>query len=113
MHACTLGRLETAEVLLDRGADVNHIPKGRGPQVLQRSPSPRPQSRPSSPATKVKPLRRTPLIVAAAVGHAEMVRLLLERGADADLQDGEGRTAGDVAREEGFVDVLREIARVS
>lgn len=52
-------------------------------------------------------------MTAAAAGHADMVRLLLERGADAGLQDADGRTAADVAREEGFVDVLREIARVS
>lgn len=126
-RACTLGRLEAAEVLLDRGANVNHMPRGRGPQVLQRPSLSRPQSGPLSPVAPlfpppiqgqetmatVTPLRRAPLIAAAAAGHSEMVRLLLERGADAELKDGEGRTAADVAREGGFVDVSRELARVS
>lgn len=41
-----------------------------------------------------------------------MVRLLLERGADLSMTGSDGKTAEDVAREEGFVDVLWELAKV-
>lgn len=57
-------------------------------------------------------IRQPPLIVAAAAGHSVVVRLLLERGADAGIRDRDGRTAADVAKREAFVDVLTELARV-
>lgn len=57
-------------------------------------------------------MRPPPLIAATAAGHAETVRLLLEHGADVGVRDGEGRTAADIAREEGLVDVLAELAKV-
>lgn len=56
--------------------------------------------------------RQPPLIAAAAAGHAAMVRLLLERGADPNIQDSDRQTAEDVAKREAFVDVLGELARV-
>jgi ankyrin repeat protein len=40
----------------------------------------------------------SPLHAAAARGHADLVGLLLEAGADPDARDAEGRTARDVAR---------------
>lgn len=55
---------------------------------------------------------RPPLVAAAAAGHAAMVKLLLERGANPELQDGNGDTAADVAKRAAFVDVLGELARV-
>lgn len=57
-------------------------------------------------------MRRPPVVAAAAAGHAAMVRLLLERGADPTVRDTDGRTAADVAKEAAFVDVLGELARV-
>lgn len=41
-----------------------------------------------------------------------MVRLLLERGADPNVPDTDGKTAVDVARDKGFAEVLGELARV-
>ncbi|CAN0370213.1 unnamed protein product, partial [Scytosiphon promiscuus] len=55
---------------------------------------------------------QTPLVAAAAAGHAAMVKLLLERGADPEVRDGNGATAADVAKRGAFVDVLGELARV-
>lgn len=55
---------------------------------------------------------QTPLVAAAAAGHAAMVKLLLERGADPELRDGNGKTAADVATRGAFFDVLGELARV-
>lgn len=63
-------------------------------------------------AAPARPITQPPLIVAAAAGHAAMVRLLLERGADPEVQDGDGKTAADVANDAAFVEVLGEIARV-
>lgn len=55
---------------------------------------------------------RPPIVAAAAAGHAAMVKLLLERGADPELRDRNGETAADVAKKAAFVDVLGELARV-
>lgn len=35
----------------------------------------------------------TPLMITALTSHPEMIRLLLEKGADANIQDGYGNTA--------------------
>jgi ankyrin repeat protein len=48
---------------------------------------------------------RTPLMLAAAGGAEEMVALLLELGADAARRDGEGRTAAELAFENGHTDL--------
>lgn len=105
-RACILGRLETAEVLLDRGADVNRF------QRLRRVNGNAITAASGLGKTSLLPCR-PPLVMAAAAGHADMVRLLLERGADLFLRDSAGKTAGDVARDGGFVDVLAELAKVT
>ena len=55
---------------------------------------------------------RPPIVAAAAAGHTEVVKLLLERGADPELRDRNGETAADVAKKAAFVDVLAELAWV-
>ncbi|KAG5192440.1 hypothetical protein JKP88DRAFT_284396 [Tribonema minus] len=49
---------------------------------------------------------RAPLAAAAAAGRAAVVRLLLERGADAAARDASGATPLDLARARGFHDVV-------
>jgi ankyrin repeat protein len=44
-----------------------------------------------------KTVKFTDLMAAAANGHTEVVKLLLEKGANPDLQDNESRTALDYA----------------
>lgn len=55
-------------------------------------------------------IARTPLHVAAAEGHAHIVRLLLQTGADGGARDAYGRTPADEAIRAGHVLVLRVLA---
>lgn len=48
---------------------------------------------------------RSPLILAAASGHAGLCRVLLDAGADLNFRDREGRDAIEVARQRGRADV--------
>ena len=66
--AAFFGRADTAELLLDRGADPNEVARHPGLTV-------------------------TPLHSAAAGAHAAIVKLLLGRGADANAAQGGGYTA--------------------
>ena len=50
---------------------------------------------------------RTDLMVASKEGHLEVVRLLLESGADKDLARNEDWTALFVASESGHLEVVR------
>ena len=49
----------------------------------------------------------TALILAAQSGHVEVVRLLLEAGADKDVADDDGATALMEAAYRGHVEVVR------
>ena len=71
MHAVHKNQLATAAALLDAGADPN-----RG-----------------------YPHNYTPLMMAAGYGHADMVKLLLARGANPRAADDRGATALDYARD--------------
>ncbi|MFO8183808.1 MAG: ankyrin repeat domain-containing protein [Candidatus Aegiribacteria sp.] len=51
--------------------------------------------------------RPTPLTAASAAGHTGVVRLLLERGADADLADGMEMTPLMHASQQGHAEVVR------
>eukprot|EP00808_Paulinella_micropora_P014274 g80261.t1 len=51
----------------------------------------------------------TSLITAAAGGHTDMVKLLLDNKAEIDVQDGEGYTALHRASSHGYTDVIREL----
>ena len=46
---------------------------------------------------------RSPLIIAATHGHVELVRALIEGGADLAAADGSGLTAADVPVEKGMM----------
>ncbi|KAK1756709.1 vegetative incompatibility protein HET-E-1 [Echria macrotheca] len=80
-HACRHGLLRTAEGLLDEGTiDVNQATKQRA----------------------------TALIHAASSGHVDIIRLLMERGADPYLCNWYGN-ALHCAVQAGFVDTVREL----
>jgi ankyrin repeat protein len=47
--------------------------------------------------------------VAAGYGRTDTVRLLLAAGARADRKDNRGKTALDIAREQGHVETVRAL----
>ena len=73
-----MGNLENVVRLIEQGADVN----------------------------RRDVLGNTPLMAAAYTGQADMVRLLLARGADKFLQGFDGKTAREMAEQVGHQKVL-------
>jgi uncharacterized protein len=82
--AALAGERAAAETLLDHGADVNARDSESG---------------------------ETPLHRAASWGRVEVVELLLARGADPSIKDKKGRTALDLAVENGQQDVAAVLKR--
>ena len=56
------------------------------------------------------PNQLTALMWAAGQGQAEVVKLLLERGARIDLKDDRGFTAAQIAREAGHAALAQQLA---
>jgi hypothetical protein len=73
------GDLKRVQELLDRGAD----PNSNGIDGVERA-----------------------IVAAAASGNAEIVALLIKKGANVNLTDGNGRTALDVATQKGFTNIV-------
>jgi len=78
MLAALMGKKETAQFLVDRGADVEAANKGGG----------------------------TVMMAAASRGHADVVRLLLEAGADPSRVNQDGNTALSLAEEGGHPETV-------
>ena len=53
--------------------------------------------------------RRTALMRAAAAGHADVVQVLLEAGANPRMRDEAGATAADLARQLGHAEALASL----
>lgn len=81
MIAAGWGQLEIVKTLLDAGVPINE------------------RSR----------FNRTPLMWAAASGQMDMVQLLLKAGADPSLMDVKGKTASDLAIDNGHDDIAELI----
>lgn len=78
MKVMMMGSTAVAQVLLRHGADPNVADSSTG---------------------------ATPLHDAARTGFLDTVQLLVEAGADPQAEDREGRSPGDVARQNGHADV--------
>jgi hypothetical protein len=91
--AAKSGDTQTAKEILERGYLVNG--------ELQRIDI----------NQKNSDLKETPLIVSAAIGHVEMVKFLLENGADKDAVDCYKRTALHHAALEGHLDVVQALVK--
>ena len=83
LHACSQGRINVIEALLDRGADINRQNK----------------------------FGQTSLHVAAQNGSVRCIKLLLERGANPTVKDINGRIPSDIAFENNFTDVTMLISQ--
>ncbi|TPG06480.1 hypothetical protein EAH75_17735 [Rhodanobacter glycinis] len=112
--------------LLKRGADINHADsEGKTPLLLLLGAQLRPDS--ECDATHIGALVPLLLEAGAKVEHADQrgvtalhacamhallppARVLLARGADRNATDAFGRTAADVARQLGYVDIAHELA---
>ena len=102
-HAALWGRLDCLEHLVAKGANVNFTDNVRrrpasrppGPSAPRRPPSdttcpPAAAAHPPAcvwPAAASPQTKKTALHLAAYVGHAPCVEVLLEAGADASLKD--------------------------
>jgi uncharacterized protein len=85
-RSATAGKIELAELLLEKGANVNES------------------------FANDDQYEATPLALASAAGHADLVKLFLSKGADPSLKDSEGKTALDVAsaaNHQQVVDLLK------
>ncbi len=114
------------DVLLKRGADVNRADlEGKTPLLMLLGAQLRPGS--ECDATHIGALLPVLLDAGARHEHADQrgvtalhacamhallpaARVLLARGADRNAADGFGRTAADVARHLGYVDIAHELA---
>mmetsp|Transcript_18676 Transcript_18676/g.60380 ORF Transcript_18676/g.60380 Transcript_18676/m.60380 type:complete len:881 (-) Transcript_18676:1194-3836(-) len=89
MFAAAGGHLECTKMLIEKGGDVNKRVKGTPSYVESVA------QQIASGKEDVEPHKDdvTALQVAAQGGHAEVVKLLLEHGADVSIADEEGATA--------------------
>ena len=112
--AAYLGHEEVVEYLLTKGADVNFVSPSTGFTALTGAVSQRHGRvadllvRRGAEVNHQYEGTLTPLIVATAQGDLNLVRLLLDHGADPNLGGMEGKSALDLAKEKGS----REIAEV-
>jgi ankyrin repeat protein len=111
-YACFFGRREVFEVLLRGGADVEaparnamrvrplHSAVAHADPDLALHLARRLLAAGASPNV-VQQEGFTPLHEAALRGHAELVRLLLQHGADATARNAAGRSPGELAHDNG------------
>ena len=119
-HAAERFHTEALELLLARGADLNHVGDwGNTPLYFllrYRDVAAEPKVKQglawllahgADPNVRCGKERETALHVAARVGQSvETVRLLLEHGADLGVERGDGRTAWNLARRGGHDEVV-------
>jgi len=112
--AAYLGHEEVVEYLLSKGADVNFAAPSTGFTALTGAVSQRHGRvadllvRRGAEVNHLYEGTLTPLVVATSQGDLNLVRLLLDHGADPNLGGMEGKSALDLAKEKGS----REIAEV-
>jgi ankyrin repeat protein len=113
--ALTAGAMRSAQVLIDKGADLNGM-HGRSPMVHVAVSA----GLPEAIALLVKKgadvnaragwgSQPTPLMAAAGIGNLEIVNKLLEAGADPAAGDASGNTARDYAATHNRRDVLERL----
>ena len=104
--AVVQGNVESVRAFLDHGADPNLYSAKRGESVLHSSIAMVLLDKGADVNAKASDSARTPLMLAAAKGEAEMVKILLEKGADANISDTSGKTALELAEETGHTEIV-------
>jgi ankyrin repeat protein len=108
--ACSSGSSGVVKLLLAAGADANATMKG-GETVLMSARSGNHEAVKAlscmAPGTTRERLGQTALMWAAAEGHADVVRALIEAGADINVTLDSGFTPFLFAVREGHIDVAR------
>ncbi|KAL4913323.1 ankyrin repeat-containing domain protein [Aspergillus aurantiobrunneus] len=118
-YTSELGRVQLVDLLLSRGADPGHkCQDGRAAHSYAAQAGHTQVFMGLIQTQKVQLDSRdsrawTPLFWAAASGQQDMVRLLLELGADPDVRDGRGMTALAWALEKRHLHVARDLQAVS
>ena len=113
MLAVFNGHEEVARLLIERNAEVNAVnPDGRTPLMFAATfDDPRTVELLLANGAKVNVRERTEgftaLMFAAAEGHIDVVRLLLNHDADRTLKDVDGDTAADFAGKNGHTEVVK------
>jgi len=111
MYSSFNGHTEIAKILLDMGASVTAIDYAGRTALMYASTGPFPKTvellleYKSEPNSVDKEEHFTPLMHAAAEGHLDVVKVLLENGADPFLVDIDGDTAEAFARQNGHKEV--------
>lgn len=113
MLASYNGHTPTVRYLLDEGARLSaRNAEGRTPLIFAAS-GPFPETvkllleRKADPDIRDSVENWSALMFAAAGGHAEVVQTLLDYGANASLQDKDGDTALDFARNNSHTEVVK------
>ena len=105
LNACEKGQYDTAKALLDRGADPNAVP---GPDVAQLGWMDRVRALLHLSTSNNRPSdTRNALFWAAVRGHADIVRLLLERGANVNQTFPYGETVIAHVASDGNIPILK------
>lgn len=111
--AATLGNIKLVQLLLWRGAEVDaRLAPGSFmisvPEEFHRELVGSLNLKASDP-NPLSALSWTPLMAAAAMGRNKVVRMLLQNGANANMGDGEGRTALMLAVKRGHLAVVKTL----
>lgn len=112
MLACRLGHVELAKALLEAGASPNRHTSDNEETVLHQLARNGGSAELIALVCSKAKLDRadrfgwTPLMVAAGKGRIDVVRALLDAGADATLPAPDGRTAAQLAQERGHGELV-------